>query len=69
MNDREKVSLALVWGKEWSDLDIVRQDAIACDYHEAFESESLPVSEYKKRIGIGNLRAYGDVMLVSRKRS
>lgn len=57
-------TLASVFGLEWKGLDSDRKRVILRDYAEAMAEESLPAEEYRRRIGSGNLRSYGDVMLV-----
>lgn len=71
MNNNERahesaaVSLRLVFGNEYDQLKTEDQkQLIRADYLLAFNEDHCTVSEYKRRIGKGNLQAYANCLSV-----
>ena len=60
--------LESVFGAEWINLDAKRRRLILQDFLEASEDDNLSASEYRSRIGAGNLKSYGDVMIVRERK-
>ena len=61
-------ALASAFDIEWTNLDADRRRVILRDFREAVTEEGLTAPEYRVRIGRGNLKAYGDVMLVRERK-
>ena len=55
-------ALESAFSVEWIKLERGR-DAVMLDLLDASEAEGLTVSEYRNRIGRGNLQAYADTLL------
>lgn len=57
-----KVSLSIVFGLEFDNRTPAEQLVIARDYSDAYDEDGCTVSEYRRRIGDGNLKSYVDVL-------
>lgn len=57
-----KVSLKIVFGLEFENRTPAEQFIIAKDYEEAFDEDGCTVSQYRDRIGKGNLKSYVDCL-------
>lgn len=68
MRGMADAALESAFGAEWIHLDSARQRLIRQDFLEASEEENISASEYRGRIGSGNLKSYGDVMIVRERK-
>jgi hypothetical protein len=65
-----RIALQRVFGSAF--VDLVRTDPhaahlVVCDFQDAHIEEGISASEYLRRIGADNLRAYADVMLAQER--
>lgn len=60
--------LVVAFEEEFTNLDTHTQVLIERDYLDALNNDSLPVEEYRRRIGEGNLASYGEVMCTRERR-
>lgn len=61
-------ALTLAFPDELSALDRERAYLVYQDYLLAFNEDGCAASEYARRIGKGNLKAYADCLIVGQKR-
>lgn len=61
-------ALQSAFGREYFDLDAEGKRLVLQDFLDANAEDGTSASEYKRRIGAGNLASYADVMRVRARR-
>lgn len=62
MNVFARMALAYEFGREWDMLPACDRAKVTADFVQATNEDGAGASEYRRRIGAGNLAAYADCL-------